>query len=317
MAWAIVDTKQQGFLGFKEFITAMQLIYLAREGHEISSKLLKRIGDSEIPSPPNIYDLVVLLENRRTHVQVAILKPMMSSDFDAKTMVLLLGQYSTGKTTFIKHLLQCSYPGAHIVPEPTTDRFIVIMSATEERSILGNTITVHADMPFSGLDTFGRSLLSKFECSQMPHSLLKHITFVDITRVSSGERQRSQMNNDFTGVINAMLPSSSSLIPLKLTSTMSSKGSFHHFVVMMTKSFIDKPVNEAHVGPVQNDFFEKEQEALLLDLIDIPKKACRRFQSRYKIDDFENLNSKMIQTIDDMLQYDISQLLKNFRNLED
>jgi EH domain-containing protein 1 len=34
-----------------------------------------------------------------------------SSDFDAKPMVMLLGQYSTGKTTFIKHLLRTSYPG--------------------------------------------------------------------------------------------------------------------------------------------------------------------------------------------------------------
>lgn len=34
-----------------------------------------------------------------------------NSDFDAKPMVLLLGQYSTGKTTFIKHMLKSSYPG--------------------------------------------------------------------------------------------------------------------------------------------------------------------------------------------------------------
>lgn len=34
-----------------------------------------------------------------------------NSDFDAKPMVMLLGQYSTGKTTFIKHLLGCDYPG--------------------------------------------------------------------------------------------------------------------------------------------------------------------------------------------------------------
>jgi hypothetical protein len=33
------------------------------------------------------------------------------SDFDAKPQVMLLGQYSTGKTTFIKHLLRTSYPG--------------------------------------------------------------------------------------------------------------------------------------------------------------------------------------------------------------
>lgn len=52
------------------------------------------------------------------------------SDFESKPQVMLLGQYSTGKTTFIKHLLRTGYPGAHIGPEPTTDRFVVVMVGT-------------------------------------------------------------------------------------------------------------------------------------------------------------------------------------------
>lgn len=46
-----------------------------------------------------------------------------------------------------------------------------IQSGPDERSIPGNTIAVQADMPFSGLTTFGGSFLSKFECSQMPHAV--------------------------------------------------------------------------------------------------------------------------------------------------
>lgn len=49
------------------------------------------------------------------------------SDFDAKPMVLLLGQYSTGKTSFIEYLLEQSFPGQRIGPEPTTDRFVAVM----------------------------------------------------------------------------------------------------------------------------------------------------------------------------------------------
>ena len=32
-------------------------------------------------------------------------------DFDAKPMILLVGQYSTGKTTFIRYLLERDFPG--------------------------------------------------------------------------------------------------------------------------------------------------------------------------------------------------------------
>ncbi len=44
-------------------------------------------------------------------------------DFDARPMVMLVGQYSTGKTTFIKYLLESDFPGIRIGPEPTTDRW--------------------------------------------------------------------------------------------------------------------------------------------------------------------------------------------------
>lgn len=36
------------------------------------------------------------------------------ADFDAKPMILLVGQYSTGKTTFIRYLLERDFPGIHI-----------------------------------------------------------------------------------------------------------------------------------------------------------------------------------------------------------
>jgi hypothetical protein len=40
----------------------------------------------------------------------------------------------------------------------------------------------------------------------------------------------------------------------------------------------------------------------------------REILSGYNIDKFEKLKPKMIQTVDDMLGYDIPDLLKNFRN---
>ncbi|KAK8456526.1 hypothetical protein SEVIR_3G032900v4 [Setaria viridis] len=221
--WAIADSKRQGYLGFYEFMTAMQLVSLAQAGNEISPDtissadlerlqlptmegLAKKLNSggkgesaivachpSESPIPASWFNsksgkkiplksvtsiidglkksyIERLRPLEKTYQFHDFVSPLLtSSDFDAKPMVMLLGQYSTGKTTFIKHLLKTSYPGAHIGPEPTTDRFVVITSGPDERCIPGNTIAVQADMPYSGLSSFGTAFLSKFECSQMPH----------------------------------------------------------------------------------------------------------------------------------------------------
>ena len=56
--------------------------------------------------------------------------------------------HGAGKTTFIKHLLGREYPGIHIGPEPTTDRFVVVMGGMEERRTPGNTLIVQPDKPY-------------------------------------------------------------------------------------------------------------------------------------------------------------------------
>ncbi|GKV38736.1 hypothetical protein SLEP1_g46616 [Rubroshorea leprosula] len=484
--WAIADSKRQGYLGFKDFIIAMQLVSLAQVGREITFDLLNSDDDFENLKTPVMDGLDILLEKRSLNssdpdlsgslpVQASIsaqwfsskpskkiplssvtsiidglkrlyiekLKPLevtyhfndfvspllTNSDFDAKPMVMLLGQYSTGKTTFIKHLLKTSYPGAHIGPEPTTDRFVVVMSGPDGRSIPGNTVAVQADMPFSGLTSFGTAFLSKFECSQMPHPLLEHITFVDTPGVLSGEKQRTQRAYDFTGVTSWFAAKCDLILllfdPHKLDVSdefkrviYSLRGHDDKIRVVLNKadqvdtqqlmrvygalmwslgkvlntpevvrvyigSFNDKPVNENATGPIGKELFQKEQEDLLSDLKDIPKKACNRrinefvkraraakihayiishlrkempamigkakaqqrlinnledefakvqrefhlprgdfpnvehfreVLSGYNLDKFEKLKPKMIQAVDDMLAYDIPELLKNFRN---
>ncbi|GER32415.1 EH-domain-containing protein [Striga asiatica] len=501
--WAVADSRRQGFLGLKEFITAMQLVSLAQAGYTITSDFSAYdvlesscdmvflhkssgvdFGDLQLPimegldallakkrrssgSPENngnsqtqsspaagwfsstksakkvSLNSVTSVVDGLKKLYVQKLKPLEvtyrfndfvspllgNSDFDAKPMVMLLGQYSTGKTTFIKHLLRSSYPGAHIGPEPTTDRFVVVMNGPDERSIPGNTVAVHADMPFSGLTTFGSAFLSKFECSQMPHPLLEHITFVDTPGVLSGEKQRTQRSYDFTGVTSWFAAKCDLILllfdPHKLDISDefkrvigSLRGHDDKIRVVLNKadqvdtqqlmrvygalmwslgkvlntpevnrvyigSFNDKPINEAAAGPIGRELFEKEQDDLLSDLKDIPKKACdrrinefvkraraakihayiishlkkempammgkaktqqrlidnlpdefakvqreyhlpagdfpnaehfREVLSGYSIDKFEKLKPKMIQSVDDMLGYDIPELLKNFRN---
>ncbi|OAE25634.1 hypothetical protein AXG93_4604s1030 [Marchantia polymorpha subsp. ruderalis] len=340
--WAVADSRRQGFLGFKEFVTAMQVISLAQTGNPITADMLKET-DTENISPPNMEGLDELiaaaLKKSRSptsgNVNVNGTTPSQTaqwfdkktprkteSDFDCKPMVMLLGQYSTGKTTFIKHLLRGEYPGAHIGPEPTTDRFVVVMGGDDERSVPGNTIAVQADMPFSGLTKFGTAFLSKFEVSLMPHTLLEHITFVDTPGVLSGEKQRTQRSYDFTGVTEWFASKCDLILllfdPHKLDISDefkrvigSLRGHDDKIRVVLNKadqvdtqqlmrvygalmwslgkvlntpevmrvyigSFNDKPINDNVVGPIGKELFEHEQNDLLADLKDIPRKACDR-----------------------------------------
>jgi len=80
-----------------------------------------------------------LLPVEQTFMFNRFYSPLMTdSEFDSKPMVLLIGQYSTGKTTFIRYLLGCDFPNQRIGPEPTTDRFVAVIGGEEERVLPGN-----------------------------------------------------------------------------------------------------------------------------------------------------------------------------------
>lgn len=122
-------------------------------------------------------------------------------DFSASPMVLLVGQYSTGKTTFIKYLLESDFPGIRIGPEPTTDRFIAVMHGENECVIPGNALAVDKDKLFRPLAKFGNAFLNRLQCSMMNSQVLKNLTLIDTPGILSGEKQRIDRGYDFTAIL--------------------------------------------------------------------------------------------------------------------
>lgn len=127
--------------------------------------------------------------------------PMGPSDFEAKPMVLMLGGYSVGKTSFIRYLLGRDFPGSRIGPEPTTDRFTAVMLGDNDKIIPGAALCSQADRPFRGLSPFGNNFLSRLEGVEMDSPVLRNVTLVDTPGILSGQKQSVGRNYDYDAVM--------------------------------------------------------------------------------------------------------------------
>jgi len=122
-------------------------------------------------------------------------------DFEVKPLVMLVGQYSVGKTSFIRFLLERDFPGIRVGPEPTTDCFACVMHGGEERLIPGNAAVMDPTKPFRTLQQFGMGFMNKFNVAEVPAPILESISFVDTPGILSGEKQRIGRQYDFSKII--------------------------------------------------------------------------------------------------------------------
>jgi len=126
--------------------------------------------------------------------------PLSPSDFVAKPLVLLLGQYSVGKTSFIRYLLGRDFPGQRIGPEPTTDRFTAILHGDQDRIVPGAALCSQTDRPFRGLAPFGNNFLSRLEGVELDSPVLHNVTLVDTPGILAGLKQ-ARRNYDYDEVM--------------------------------------------------------------------------------------------------------------------
>jgi GTPase Era involved in 16S rRNA processing len=110
----------------------------------------------------------------------------------------------TGKTTLINYLLGRNYPGMQVGPEPTTDRFVVLMHNKDESIIPGNVFVSDPKHQFCPLRKFGNTFLKRLQCSEFNSSLLETITIVDTPGILSGETKSIDRGYDINGVFESL-----------------------------------------------------------------------------------------------------------------
>ena len=126
--------------------------------------------------------------------------PLSPSDFDAPPMILLLGPFSVGKTSFIEYLLGRSFPGSRVGPEPTTDRFTAVLWGPQDKIVPGAALCSQSDRPFTGLSPFGNNFLSRMEGCELDAPILRNVTLIDTPGILSGQKQRSR-NYDYESIM--------------------------------------------------------------------------------------------------------------------
>ena len=97
-----------------------------------------------------------------------------------KPIVLILGNYSSGKSTFINELI--GHEVQRTGQAPTDDSFTVITApdaGCEETDLPGSDLVNDARLPFTAFKTFGEQFISHFRMKRVKASIFENLAIID------------------------------------------------------------------------------------------------------------------------------------------
>jgi hypothetical protein len=156
---------------------------------------MQRLLDEVSGTAGKIYrDTVDPLEAR-----FAFEKRPTTGEVSGAPMVLLLGNHSSGKSTFINHLLGAEVQKTGLAP--TDDAFTVLGwgRADEERE--GQAVAGNPELQFSGLSSFGPGFLSHLKLKLRPIDLLRDVMLIDSPGMIDAPREGGGRGYDYAAVV--------------------------------------------------------------------------------------------------------------------
>ena len=157
--------------------------------------------------------------------------------FYSRPLILLIGQYSSGKSTFVKYLLEKDYPGIRIGPEPTTDKFVAVMHGKESSIIPGNALVIDQTKPFKDLMKFGNKFLNRFQASIVNAKALEGLTIIDTPGILTDNNNSD--GYDYKGVIEWFARRADRIFLFVDSNKLELSGDFQQ-IVQMIRDYDDK-----------------------------------------------------------------------------
>jgi hypothetical protein len=110
-------------------------------------------------------------------LRLAVELPVSGKDAPGLPTVLFLGNHSSGKSSFINHLIQAELQKTGLAP--TDDGFTLLIHGQQADVFDGQTVVSHPALAYKPLQRLGPAFLAHFRLKTHPSELLKTVSLID------------------------------------------------------------------------------------------------------------------------------------------
>ncbi|MEM1387040.1 MAG: dynamin family protein [Pseudomonadota bacterium] len=126
-------------------------------------------------------------------------RPPTLGELKRPPLVLVLGNHSSGKSSFINYMLGEDVQNTGVAP--TDDDFTIITHGNVEDDRDGPSVVSNPDLPYEELRHFGDNLVSHVRLKRRSIDLLRNVTLIDSPGMIDEAKAESGRGFDFPGVV--------------------------------------------------------------------------------------------------------------------
>ena len=145
------------------------------------------------------------LDQKAKELYLSVLKPLaerlsfelphIAGGAVRRPTALFLGNHSSGKSSFINHLLGAEIQKTGLAP--TDDGFTIITFGENPDAIDGQTVATHPELAFHDLERLGPGFISRLRLRALPNPLLQEINMIDSPGMIDAVDQSNTREYDF------------------------------------------------------------------------------------------------------------------------